>query len=142
MDSAELDIFAGLDFEPAPKEEKKFLPTTVGRADAAPYSLQKLAKEHTEEALDVVLNIMRFAEDDSTKLEAAKQILDRGWGKASIKVQTERLNYTLSDLESSLFAGREEVDVKVLEARRKESEGLGRYIVDDVEVVEDPAVSS
>lgn len=141
------DIFAAyedeMDRKAAENEPHKYLPSFPGRSNPAPYSLQKLAKEHTQEALDVVLEIMRDSEaEPGTRLEAAKQMLDRGWGKAALKVQTESIQYTLKDIEEKLLEHRQEVDVKVLEARRVESEQLLKYITDDAEVVGDSASSS
>jgi hypothetical protein len=81
------DIFAAFEGEP---KARKHLPTIPGRADPAPYSLQKLAKTHTEAALDTILGIMHDEDAEaSTRLEAAKQVLDRGWGKAAIKQEIE-----------------------------------------------------
>lgn len=138
------DIFAAFG---VPEEDlgasqklRKFSPSVPGREDPAPFSLQQKAKDLTEEALNTLAQIMRHAENDSTRLEAARQILDRGWGKPSINVKQETIKYTLQDVENKLLEHREYVDAKVIEARRIESEQLGRYIIDDVEVVEDSAL--
>lgn len=75
------DIFDA--FEPIGKRRK--LPLKPGRDNPAPFSLQKLAKDYTEEMLDIAVELARSAENESTRLEAVKLVLDRGWGKSAIK---------------------------------------------------------
>lgn len=125
--------------EPAPAEppRERYMPSFPGRQSKDSYNLQKLAKEATEEAFNCVLNIMRHAEDDSTRLEAAKQILDRGWGKPSVKIQAETVTYTLKDIEEKLLSRKEEIDIQVIEARRIERERIAEYLTSDAEVVGD-----
>jgi hypothetical protein len=145
----EADIFAAFglieDLKVKNEEEaqqRKHLPTIPRRVDPAPYSLQKLAKEHTEAAFNVLLHIMNHAEEDGTRLEAAKQVLDRGWGKAAIQIKAETIKYSLQDVEAKLLEHKEYVDEKMLEARRLEDEQLTRYLTVDAEVVEDSASRS
>lgn len=123
-------------------QQRKHLPTIPRRVDPAPYSLQKLAKEHTENAFNVILEIMNNAEEDGTRLEAAKQVLDRGWGKAAIQIKAETIKYSLQDVEAKLLEHKEDVDQKMLEARRLEDEQLTRYLTVDAEVIEDSASRS
>ena len=56
-----------------------------GRANvatvAARRTLGELAREHTEEALETVLQVMRTGETHSARLAAANVILDRGYGR-------------------------------------------------------------
>lgn len=70
-----------------------------GKGNPAPFTVQQLAKQYTEEAILVAVSIMRgdnieYDEEGkktinevatSTRLEAAKLLLDRGWGKATVK---------------------------------------------------------
>ena len=69
-----------------PPVDKPKLPGEPGRTNPAPHSLQVLAREYTQEAVDTILLIMRSPlAEASTRLEAAKEILNRGWGKSAIK---------------------------------------------------------
>jgi hypothetical protein len=44
--------------------------------------LQDLAREHTEEALKTIIDLMKDAKTPRlTKLACARELLDRGWGK-------------------------------------------------------------
>lgn len=42
--------------------------------------LRELAREHTEEAIETLIGLMRTGNNRS-KLAAAREMLDRGWGK-------------------------------------------------------------
>jgi hypothetical protein len=47
-------------------------------------TLRQLAREHTQEALDVLIDVMRASDAPwAAKVSAAQQIHDRGWGKPS-----------------------------------------------------------
>jgi hypothetical protein len=56
-----------------------------GRANVATQALKatlsELAREHTQEALGVVLQVMRGGDTDAIRLAAANVILDRGYGR-------------------------------------------------------------
>ena len=120
-------------------DQKEF----VGRTNPAPFSLQKLAKQHTEKAIETILEIMNDPEQEgSTRLEAAKQILDRGWGKPAVNIKQETIKYTLADIEKKLLQDKDYIDERMEEARRIESERLGRYITVDAEVVTDVTADS
>lgn len=70
-------------------------PDFTKRKNPAPFSLQQLSKTYTEEALSTLVEIMRNPEElGSTRIEAAKHILDRGWGKSAIKadIKTTHVN--------------------------------------------------
>ncbi|MBX9688668.1 MAG: hypothetical protein K2X27_18310 [Candidatus Obscuribacterales bacterium] len=113
------------------------------RKDAAPFTLQQLAKKHTEDALNTIVNIMNSAEEDgSTRLEAAKVLLDRGWGKPTVQIKQETIKYTISDLTKALEKQQPQVTAQMEEAMRLENDGLARYITVDAEVVEDSAGNS
>jgi hypothetical protein len=47
----------------------------------AQYDLEKACKERSPEAVDVILNIMRRSDMPKLQLDAAKYIVDRGYGK-------------------------------------------------------------
>jgi hypothetical protein len=58
------------------------------------------ARRHTLEALRVLLKLMRTAESESVRLNAAEAILSRGWGKPiqALQVDGRFLTKKLTDL--------------------------------------------
>ena len=56
-----------------------------GRANVATQALKatlsEMAREHTQEALGVVLEVMREGDTDAIRLAAANIVLDRGYGR-------------------------------------------------------------
>lgn len=62
-----------------------------GRANVATTHMKRtlgeLAREHTVEALDVVLDVMRTGETDAIRLAAANIVLDRGYGRPQAAVE-------------------------------------------------------
>lgn len=51
--------------------------------------IRKLAQEYTTRAIDVLLHIAENGRNEAARVNAAKDILDRGWGKA-IQVTEEK----------------------------------------------------
>lgn len=49
-------------------------------------TVSELAREHTQEALETVLAVMRTGETDAIRLAAAVQLLDRGYGRPQAAV--------------------------------------------------------
>lgn len=50
----------------------------------APIEIRSLARQHTEEAINALLRILRKVDaTDSAVVAASSAILDRGWGKAT-----------------------------------------------------------
>lgn len=43
--------------------------------------LSKLARQHTSEAIETLVEIMRNGQADNTRLSAANSLLDRGYGR-------------------------------------------------------------
>jgi hypothetical protein len=43
-----------------------------------------MARQYTAEALEALVGVLRDSETDAAKVSAAKEILDRGYGKASM----------------------------------------------------------
>lgn len=108
-----------------------------GRGNPASHSLQKLARDYTADAFATVLEIMdNPLAEPSTRLEAAKVVLDRGWGKAAIQVHATQVKISIKDVEMKLLADKSYNDDKWEAARRAEDEQLGKYVIDDVEVIE------
>lgn len=54
----------------------------VGSPNKTTSTLRELAREHTEEALATLLTVMGDSDSDAAKVSAAKEILDRGYGKS------------------------------------------------------------
>ncbi len=111
--------------ELVPKAELPSVPPKViARGNPASFTLQQLAKEHTEEAFETILEIMNDRENDaSTRLEAAKQVLDRGWGKPSMRIDAKTVHVdvhkTLKELSNMVKEPpklTEVIDVTVQEA--------------------------
>ena len=66
------------------------LSTRFGTAMAMPDRLRSLAREQTEQALNMIIGIMNAATtSDRDKLTAVFVILDRGWGKPTQLVASE-----------------------------------------------------
>lgn len=51
--------------------------TTDGR------TLRQICRDHTDDAVKVLVNILTTSESESAQLTAAKELLDRGWGRAT-----------------------------------------------------------
>ena len=54
-----------------------------GTPNKATASLKELAREYTSEALEALIGVLRDSESDAAKVAAAREVLDRGYGKAS-----------------------------------------------------------
>jgi hypothetical protein len=91
---------------PEPPPDPARLPTIPGRIDPASFSLQQLAKDHTEMALRGIVHLAQFAENEGVKLEALKHLLDRGWGKPTMKAEINSkhvsIHTTLKELASAV----------------------------------------
>lgn len=51
----------------------------------ADIDLRNLAREHTKEAFDVLLQVMR-SDDDRTRMQAALAVMERAWGKPEQRI--------------------------------------------------------
>jgi hypothetical protein len=67
---------------------KGFCPNPAGRPREV-RALVEAAREHTREALDVVLLAMRKARHLSTRLRAAEIVLDRAWGRPAMSLSVD-----------------------------------------------------
>ena len=54
--------------------------------------IREIAQNYTEDAIQELYSIMTGAEKDRDRLEAAKYLLDRGWGKPSTSVEVQHEN--------------------------------------------------
>jgi len=61
-------------------------------------TLGELAREHTAEALETVLAVMRTGETDAIRLAAAVHVLDRGFGRPQAAVEVTSANPNLMTL--------------------------------------------
>jgi hypothetical protein len=53
----------------------------------------ELARSHTREAIDTLVDIMRNGKDERVRGTAAAALLDRGWGKPKVEVVAEGNKY-------------------------------------------------
>ena len=65
----------------------KGLPKTGGRKPGTPNkvsnAVKELASAHGPEAIRTLVTLMKSADSDATRVSAAKEILDRAYGKAT-----------------------------------------------------------
>jgi hypothetical protein len=54
--------------------------------------LRDLARQHTTEAIEILLFIARNGKDEKARVSAANALLDRGWGKPIMPFIYERRN--------------------------------------------------
>src|SRR6185312_16620691 len=83
---------------------KKFQPGVSGNPGGRPKGIAAKAREHTDKALDVLVEGMAD-EDPRVRVAAAKEVLDRGWGKplAMTADVTKRLDdFTDDDLDAGI----------------------------------------
>ena len=69
----------------------RFLLGCSGNPGGRPKDEQKvsrLARSYTVEAIETLVDLMRHSEDDRVRGTAAQALLDRGWGKAKVEVNT------------------------------------------------------
>lgn len=91
-------------------------------------TIQQLAKEKTQEAFETIIEIMKDVEvDASTRLAAAKQVLDRGWGRSKIVAEVNSTHVNVHEV------------LKVLSDKVKEPPKLSMVEADSVEVLQDAA---
>jgi len=69
----------------------QFAPGQSGNPGGRPkdeYRVAELARSHTLEAIDTLVELMREGKDERVRGTAAQALLDRGWGKAKVEVVT------------------------------------------------------
>lgn len=66
-----------------------------------PRDLAKLARTYTTESIEEIVDIMRNAKKPSDRLKAAEILLDRGYGKAPLKIELTKSD--LDDTKKSEF---------------------------------------
>jgi len=86
-------------------------------ARAAPANIRSLARAHTELALRTLSGIATSSKNDSARVAAATELLNRGWGKPKADDEGgEQINITVR----KMF----EADVTVVEQRPSDREML------------------
>ena len=60
-----------------------------GVPNKATRDIKALARKYTDEALKTLVSVMKTSESDPARVSAAKELLDRGYGKAAQPVTGE-----------------------------------------------------
>lgn len=87
-----------------PRSDTQFKPGQTGNPGGRPKGIAAKAREHTDKALEVLVNGMADP-DPRVRVTAAKEVLDRGWGKplAMTADVTKRLDdFTDDDLDAGI----------------------------------------
>ncbi len=69
--------------------------------------MRELAREHSSEAIEKCVELMRRGSTQSVQLLAAAMILDRAWGKPKQEVDIEATGKTLEQLLEAVYAARQ-----------------------------------
>jgi hypothetical protein len=70
----------------------QFAPGTSGNPGGRPKDearVAELARSHTIEAIDTLVELMCHGKDERVRGTAAQALLDRGWGKPKVEVVNE-----------------------------------------------------
>jgi len=70
----------------------QFAPGSSGNPGGRPKDearVAELARSYTSEAIDTLVELMRYGKDDRVRGTAAQALLDRGWGKPKAEVVNE-----------------------------------------------------
>ena len=70
----------------------QFAPGSSGNPGGRPKDearVAELARSHTLEAIDTLVELMRHGKDERVRGTAAQALLDRGWGKPKVEVFNE-----------------------------------------------------
>jgi len=67
----------------------QFAPGQSGNPGGRPkdeHRVGELARSYTPEAIETLVDLMRYGKDERVRGTAAQALLDRGWGKAKVEV--------------------------------------------------------
>jgi hypothetical protein len=81
----------------------QFISGHSGNAGGRPkdeHKVAELARSYTTEAIDTLVALMRAGKDERVRGTAAQALLDRGWGKAKVEVDTTHKSYSGSFVEA------------------------------------------
>jgi len=70
----------------------QFVPGSSGNPGGRPKDearVAELARSHTIEAIDTLVDLMRHGKDERVRGTAAQALLDRGWGKPKVELVSE-----------------------------------------------------
>ena len=73
------------------KENGQFKQGFSGNPGGRPkdeHKVAELARSYTVEAVETLVDLMRYSRDDRVRGTASQALLDRGWGKAKVEVAT------------------------------------------------------
>lgn len=82
----------------APKGHPRWGGRQKGTKNKATVDVKVLAQEHGPEAIKTLCRLMREADSDAAKISAAKELLDRAYGKATQHVTGEIAMRPLTEL--------------------------------------------
>ena len=70
----------------------QFAPGSSGNPGGRPKDearVAELARSYTTEAIDTLVELMRYCKDDRVRGTAAQALLDRGWGKPKVEIVSD-----------------------------------------------------
>jgi len=63
-----------------------------------PTEIKSLARVHTAAAIKCLVGIMKNSTSDPAKVAAANSLIDRGWGKAEVRLEAEHVHRYVADV--------------------------------------------
>ena len=82
----------------------QFAPGSSGNPGGRPKDearVAELARSHTLEAINTLVELMRHGKDDRVRGTAAQALLDRGWGRPKVEVVSEASGGYLEALQAA-----------------------------------------
>ena len=78
----------------------KFIAGHSGNPGGRPkdeFKVAEFARSHTVEAVETLVDLMRYSKDDRVRGTASQALLDRGWGKVKVGGRTMLCSTVLSN---------------------------------------------